>query len=73
MKSTIKDCTTATMSMETSALTAIDVPPALNAPNKMAAKKVPHGLERPSKATVMASKPMLPATSESRIFSVPAS
>ena len=58
MKSTMSDCTTSTISIGTPSAACIEKPPALNAPNRMPATKVPHGVDRPSSATVIASKPM---------------
>ena len=58
MNSTMSDCTTSTMSIGTPSAACIEKPPALNAPNRMPATKMPHGVERPSSATVIASKPM---------------
>ncbi len=58
MKSTMNDCTTRMMSIGTPSAACMRKPPALNAPNSRPAKSVPHGVEPPSSATVMASKPM---------------
>ncbi len=58
MNSTISAWTTVTISIGTPSAACIEKPPALNAPNRMPAAKVPHGVERPSRATVIASKPM---------------
>src|SRR4029453_14813337 len=58
MKSTMRDCTTSTISIGTPSAACIEKPPALKAPNRMPAMKMPHGVERPSRATVIASKPM---------------
>ncbi len=58
MKSTMSDCTTSTISTGTPSAACIEKPPALKAPKSSPAMKMPHGLERPRSATVMASKPM---------------
>src|SRR5690606_4463035 len=58
MSSTTTDCTTSTMSIGTPCAACIEYPPALRAPNRMPEMNTPHGRDRPSSATVMASKPM---------------
>src|SRR5665647_2388888 len=58
MNSTINDCTTRTISIGTFWEACITEPPALNPPNRMAAASTPNGVDRPSSATVIASKPM---------------
>ena len=69
MKSTIRDWTTRTMSMGVPVWICIWTAPARKAPNRMPAANVPHGVERPSSATVMASKPYVAATPSVRTFS----
>ena len=59
MKSTISAWSTVTSSSEMPAYDCIWLPPACSAPNSSAASTTPHGLARPSSATVIASKPML--------------
>ena len=58
MNSTMSACTTVTISIGICCAACIAKPPALNAPNRMPAAKVPHGVDRPSRATVIASNPM---------------
>src|SRR5690606_8965658 len=57
MNSTINDWITRKMSMGVPVPACIVTPPARSAPNSRPAATVPHGLVRPSSATVMASKP----------------
>lgn len=72
MNSTISDWTTSTMSIGVPVVICMLTAPARKAPKSRPAKKVPHGVERPSSATVMASKPSEPATPAVSTFSVPA-
>src|SRR5690606_21994054 len=72
MNSTISDCTTETMSIGVPVVICMFTAPAWNAPKSKPAKKVPHGVERPSRATVIASKPSEPAMPAVSTFSVPA-
>lgn len=46
------------MSIGTPLAACIEYPPALSAPKRTPAPNTPHGRERPSSATVIASKPM---------------
>ncbi len=71
MNSTIIDWMIITMSMGTPVSVCMVTPPARRAPNSRPAPNTPIGLERPSRATVMASKPKESATSGFSIFSVP--
>ena len=58
MNSTIRDWTTSTMSTGMPWEACMAKPPALKAPNSSPAHMMPIGLDRPSRATVIASKPM---------------
>ena len=62
MKMTISAWSTVTSSSEMPEYDCIRLPPARSAPNSSAASSTPHGLTRPSSATRMPSKPMLPTT-----------
>src|SRR5690606_4583949 len=71
MNSTMSDWTTSTMSIGVPVRACIAKPPARSAPNSRPARTVPSGRERPSRATVIASKPKLAATPAVSTFSVP--
>ena len=73
MNSTIRAVSTSTRSTGMPENDCIRLPPARSAPNSSAASRTPHGLPRPSSATVMPSKPMLPATEPVNAPAVPSS
>lgn len=72
MSSTITDCTTRTMSTGTPVSVCMVTPPARRAPKSRPANSTPTGWDRPSSATVIASKPKDPATEVFSVLSVPA-
>lgn len=71
MSSTITDCRTRMMSMGVCVTDCMTKPPALSAPKSRPDQNTPHARERPSSATVMASKPSEPAMPPVRNCSVP--
>src|SRR5690606_1901188 len=71
MNSTTSTWMTCTRSSGTPWLDSMKRPPVDSAANSRPASTMPTGPERPSSATVIASKPMLPATPSVRRFSVP--
>src|SRR5690606_5072269 len=72
MNRTMSDWMTVTISIGIPSAACIVAPPARNAPNRIAAPSTPTGFERPSSATVIASKPIPASTSvEKPVVEVP--